>query len=119
VAVPAARTDTYLRDALATHLGRAEASFDFLIQFQTDGRTMPIEDASVEWKEAESAYRRVARIRIPRQKVEDPARDTACEQISFNPWHALVEHRPLGAFNRARRDIYHAMARFRQEHAAR
>jgi hypothetical protein len=116
---PATRTDTYLRDALTRHLAGADASFDFLIQFQTDDRTMPIEDASVEWKERDAAYRRVASIRIPRQDVADPARESRCEEVSFNPWHALVDHRPLGGFNRARRDIYSAMARFRQEHAGR
>jgi hypothetical protein len=35
--------------------------------------------------------------------------------MSFNPWHALPDHRPLGGFNRTRRDIYQAMAAFRQE----
>ena len=115
---PATRSETYLRDALAGHLSRAEALFDFLVQFQRDPETMPIEDASVEWPEAVSPYRRVARIRIPRQTVTDPAHDSACEQIAFNPWNARVEHRPLGAFNRARRDIYRAMAQFRQDHAS-
>jgi catalase len=117
--MPATRTATYLREALIGHLARADAAFDFLIQFQTDGRAMPIEDASVEWTERDSAYRPVARIRIPRQVLDDPTREVACEQVSFNPWHARVEHRPLGGFNRVRREIYRAMARFRQEHASR
>jgi hypothetical protein len=33
--------------------------------------------------------------------------------MSFNPWNALPDHRPLGDFNRARRTIYAAMAAFR------
>ena len=115
---PATRSELYLRDALAGHLARADAVFDLFVQFQRDPETMPIEDASVEWREEASPYRRVARIRIPRQTVTDPAQDAACEQISFNPWHARVEHRPLGGFNRARREIYRAMAQFRQDHAA-
>jgi catalase len=113
--VPGTPTDHYLREALTRHLARAEASFDFLIQFQVDGGSMPIEDATVEWPEAASPYRPVARIRIPQQDVTGPTREAACEQLAFNPWHALTDHRPLGGFNRARRDIYRAMARFRQE----
>jgi hypothetical protein len=35
--------------------------------------------------------------------------------MSFNPWHALPEHRPLGDMNRARREIYWAMSAFRRE----
>jgi hypothetical protein len=117
--LPHPLTDHYLRDALIERLAAADASFDFMIQFQTDRRTMPIEDASVEWKERESPYRAVARIRIPRQRIDTPERAVACEQIAFNPWRALTDHRPLGNFNRARRDIYQAMAAFRHERAAR
>lgn len=117
--VPATRSDRYLREALTAHLARADASFDFLIQVQVDGASMPIEDASVEWPEADSPYRLVARIRIPQQDVAGPVREAKCEQTAFNPWHALADHRPLGSFNRARRDIYRAMARFRQERSTR
>jgi hypothetical protein len=117
--VPAHPTDTYLRDALIGHLARTEAVFDFLVQFQTDAESMPIEDASVEWPEADAPYRPVARIRIPPQDLTGPAREAACEHVAFNPWHTLADHRPIGGFNRARRDIYPAMARFRQERSAR
>jgi len=111
---PRRLTDTYLTDTLRSRLADSDATFDFLVQFQTDSRTMPIEDASIEWKESDSPYILVARIRIPRQQINAPGRDTACEQVAFNPWHCLREHRPLGNFNRARRDIYHAMASFRE-----
>ena len=95
--LPQPLTDTYLRDALASRLETADASFDFMIQFQTDSRTMPIEDASVEWKEQESPYHPVARIRIPRQTHRRRRIDAAaCEQVAFNPWNCLIEHRPLG-----------------------
>jgi hypothetical protein len=79
---------------------------------------MPIEDASVEWHERDSPYRRVARIRIPMQTVEEGNRSESCEQMAFNPWHAIADHRPLGDFNRARREIYSAMAAFRRERLA-
>jgi len=113
--MPPALTDGYLRDAMRTRLGEGEATFDFLIQFRTDPRRMPIEDASVEWKPKDSPYLPVARIRIPPQSFEDAAREAECERIAFNPWHCLPEHRPLGGMNRARREIYRAMAAFRAE----
>jgi hypothetical protein len=99
---------------MASQLAQGDAQFDFLIQFQTDAESMPIEDASVEWSAAQSPWLPVARIRIPPQAVADPDADQACEAMSFNPWNALVEHRPLGSFNRARREIHDAMSRFRQ-----
>jgi hypothetical protein len=115
---PATLTDTYLHDALKAHLEQADACFDFMIQFQTDSRQMPIEDARVEWKERDSPYHRVARIRIPRQRIDDSERMKACEYVAFNPWNCLVDHRPLGNFNRARKEIYKAMAQFRHERNA-
>jgi hypothetical protein len=111
-ALPDPLTGDYLRERLAAHLASEEARFDFCVQFQTDSRKMPIEDASVEWREQDSAFRSVAEIRIPVQSIES-ASAAACEQLAFNPWHALADHRPLGDFNRARREIYQAMAAFR------
>ena len=111
---PRRLTDTYLTEALRSRLAESDATFDFLVQFQADSRTMPIEDASIEWKESDSPYVLAARVRIPSQRIDAAGRDTACEQVVFNPWHSLREHRPLGNFNRARRDIYHAMASFRE-----
>jgi hypothetical protein len=113
--MPPTRTDSYLLDAMRARLAEGEAVFDFLVQFQTDGRRMPIEDASVEWKREDSPYVPVARVRVLPQAVEDPARHVAGEQIAFNPWHCLAEHRPLGGMNRARREIYAEMAAFRAE----
>ena len=115
--LPRPLTDSYLSDALAAHLAKSEATFDVTIQFQTDSRTMPIEDAMVEWKEADSPYRPVARIRIPPQQVTSPDRDNECEQAAFSPWNCLADHRPLGSMNRARKSIYPAMAEFRQARA--
>lgn len=111
--MPSPLTDTYLGDALRQRLDAADADFDFLVQFQVDAGRTPIEDATVEWKEAESPYVPVARIRIPRQRVAAPD-SGSCEDAAFNPWHALVEHRPLGNMNRARRAIYPALSAFRR-----
>ena len=70
--MPSPLTDNYLGDALRQHLDAADAAFDFLVQFQVDAERMPIEDATVEWKEEESPYVAVASIRIPRQQVAAP-----------------------------------------------
>lgn len=115
---PRPPTDTYLRDALRTRLASQAAAFDFLVQFRVAGRPMPIEDASVEWRERDSPYRAVARITIPPQAIDGEEREAFCEAVAFNPWHCLPEHRPLGGFNRARREIYPALARFRHARQA-
>jgi len=112
-------TDTYLHDELRRRLATEDVALDFCVQFQRDARTMLIEDASVEWSEHESPYVRVAEVRIPRQSIDVPNRELACERTSFNPWHSLAAHRPLGAMNRVRRAIYDAMQQFRESHPVR
>ena len=98
----------------AARLSESEATFDFMIQFQSDSSA----DADRRrvrrsGKQQDSPYIPVARIRIPPQPVDDPVRVAACERLAFNPWHCRPEHRPLGGMNRARRDIYKAMAAYR------
>lgn len=111
--LPDPLTDTYMHDALKVRLEETDATFDFMIQFQHDERATPIEDASVEWMERDAPYVTVARIHIPAQDIDTAERMAACERVAFNPWHCLADHRPLGNFNRARRDIYRAMAEVR------
>ena len=72
-----ANGDRYLpprRAALATVDGGRGASTS-ACSFRRDARTMPIEDASVEWSERDSPYVRVAEVRIPRQSIDVPGRD--------------------------------------------
>jgi hypothetical protein len=36
------------------------------------------------------------------------------DNLSFNPWHSLPEHRPLGNQNRARKKLYLELSKLRQ-----
>jgi hypothetical protein len=108
--------DDYLTQALARDLQSQEAVFDFKVQLQTDPVRMPVEDVSAEWDERRSPPVIVATLRIPPQKV-DGSGDlaTRCESMSFNPWHALAEHRPMGGMNRLRKVVYQASIARRAE----
>jgi len=66
-ALPDKLTDGYLRDAVRKQLSAGGASFDFMVQFQTDAKQMPLEDATIEWNETASPFIKVARIEIPPQ----------------------------------------------------
>ena len=106
-------TDSYLLDNMRDHLAQGDATFDFCVQFQTDPKKMPIEDAMVEWDEKDSHYRKVAAIRIPSQAFESFEQMAFAEKIAFNPWNALQEHQPIGGMNRARKLIYTELAKLR------
>jgi hypothetical protein len=71
---------------------------------------MPIEDPTVEWDERDSPYVEVARLAIPAQEFSTDAQNRFCEQLQFAPWHALPDHRPVGALNRARLAVYRAVS---------
>ena len=107
-------TDNYLHEAMVRTLAKGEVVFDFYLQAQTDPHRMPIEDASVQWSERESPLRHLAELRIPEQQFDWPAQMAFANQLSFNPWHCLADHRPLGNQNRARRQIYLATSKVRQ-----
>ena len=96
-----------LTRALDAGLQSAEAVFDFKVQMQTDPVAMPVEDISIEWNEADSVPVTVATLSIPPQHVDGSGELAArCESLSFNPWHALAEHRPIGGMNRLRKLVY-------------
>jgi hypothetical protein len=105
----------YLRAQMAKQLSRSDALFDFAVQLQTDPERMPVEDPTVLWREDLSPFIKVATLRIPRQTFDTPERDTFAEHLSFTPWHALPDHRPLGGINRARRVVYDTVSRLRHE----
>lgn len=109
------KDDNYLREAMVAQLDEKDAWFDFCVQFQTDAESMPIENANEVWDEAVSPFHKVASIRIPKQQFDNATRDKYGENLSFNPWHALAEHRPLGGVNRARRVVYAAISKERHE----
>ena len=113
--LPDELTNGYLRDAMREQLDSSDACFDFMVQFQTDAELMPVEDATVEWNETVSPFRKVARIHIPSQSFESPEWMEFCENLAFNPWRSLPEHRPLGGLNRVRKDLYQELAEFRHQ----
>jgi hypothetical protein len=101
--------DDFLSQALMNGVRSQPALFDFTVQLQTDPEKMPVEDVSTEWSEDLSRPLIVASLRIPPQQVDSSGRFAEeCERLSFNPWHALAEHRPMGGMNRLRKVVYQA-----------
>ena len=100
---PARRDEHYLRTDLLRRLGQAGSALDFFVQFFVDEETTPLDDVTVRWDPRRSEPVRVATLRLPKQSIEDPG---AFDHLSFNAWHALADHEPVGSLNRARRIAY-------------
>jgi len=113
--IPIAAGPDCLREAMVSQLAREDVHFHFALQKQLDADTMPIEDPGVEWREQLSPFVNLATIRIMKQEFDTPAQREFGENLSYNPWHCLPEHRPLGGINRARRVVYETISRFRHQ----
>jgi hypothetical protein len=103
----------FLTEAMARTLRTEDVYFDFMVQFQTDAIKMPIEDPTIRWSENASPFVKVATVHIPAQEFDSPARMEFGDNLSFTPWHALSEHRPLGGIQRARRVVYETISKLR------
>ena len=105
----------FLRSALNQQLSRdrVPACFVLQIQRQNANRYMPIEDTSIEWKESDAPFETVARVTIPAQDFDTPGENLACDNLSFNPWHGIKEHQPIGGINRLRKAVYEAVSQYR------
>jgi hypothetical protein len=108
------KTENYLHDTMAQFLTQEgkDAYFDFCIQIQGDSEEMPLENPTIEWK---AEKHKLATIRIPSQNFTSPQRMEFGENLSFTPWHSLIEHQPLGEMNRLRKGVYQQTAAYRRE----
>jgi len=75
---------------------------------------MPVEDGSVQWPEDKSQYQPIERITFNPQKTFSPERTAyAGDVLSFNQFHCLPVHRPLGNIMRVRKLAYETSSKYR------
>lgn len=90
---------------LAAQAANGPLKYRLQLQFFVDEARTPLEDASVEWPESVAPFVDVAEL-----VLEAPSTDAdfiaRVEAGVFDPWQALVEHRPLGEVMRARKAAY-------------
>lgn len=113
---PLTDQDGYRQD-LQRHLATRSLRFAFRIQGFCDDATTPIEDNTVEWLPEHAPWVTVADLEMqPQPSTQDDPDGLAAfiEALSFDPWHAPLEFRPLGAMQRARSAVYRASTIARQ-----
>ena len=121
-ALAPSRSPSFLREAMVAELesegGRDgdhsfAAAFDFAAQVRHTPTPEDVEDASRAWADIRDVTVPLARIEIPWQVFTGAECQFDCENLSFNPWHSLPQHRPLGGLNRMRLAVYLASAQLR------
>ena len=98
----------YLRHAAVHSLNKGTVTMTFAVQFQQAGEQ--IEDSSHRWI---GKYIPVAELVF--EKVEGTVKESAGEELSFNPVRSLPEHEPLGWPGRVRKSVYPADFKWRTE----
>lgn len=111
--LPLRPPDNYLRDAMVATLAKQDVEFDILLQVQTDPFLMPIENSAVMWPPKLSPRVPAAILRIPKQTFDSPEQLAFARVLTYNPFHCLPEHRPLGNVSRARKRMYDELAQLR------
>ncbi len=111
-AIPDNAPPNYLQQAMADQLAQGEVVFEFLIQFYQDEESTPMDNAMVTW---ETPFVKVAKIAIPEQYFTAPGQLEKSDLASYNPWHCLKAHAPLGSINLGRRFIYQELAAYRHD----
>ena len=104
--ISTAKGDDFLRHDLSQRLKQGALAWTLRAQLFVDEKTTPIEDASVAWS---GPWIDLATLTLPQQDVASARGQEISElvsQLSFDPWHATEEHRPLGAIMRARGATY-------------
>lgn len=104
----------YLQADLTQRMAADEYRFKFLVQLQTDPESMPLDKATVPWNETVSPPIHVATLILPRQDLAARGQNAYGEELSFNPWRTLAEHKPVGTIADARRVAYRASATLRR-----
>jgi hypothetical protein len=107
------RNSDYLRRAMVNHLtvARLSARFDFTVQLHEKPTPAVIDNPTVTW---DIPAQRVAVIFIPPQEFDTPEQTNLGENLSFTPWHALPQHRPVGQVNEIRKAVYLASSDLRR-----
>ncbi|MET1054411.1 MAG: catalase family protein [Pedobacter sp.] len=106
--------ETFLTTIVTEFFKNQTAEYELSAQLCTDLEKMPVEDGSVQWMEDDSPYQPIARLTISAQDITSPARRVYGDDVlSFNPFHCLPEHRPLGNIMRVRRLAYETSSKYR------
>lgn len=104
------RSEHYLREILVDALTTNEAYFEFYVQPCLNATYDVINNPTVEW---DLPRYKIATLTISAQNFDTNERRKFGENLSYTPWHALPEHRPLGEVNEIRKQVYLSSSKIR------
>jgi hypothetical protein len=113
---PACTDDNELLQSVVEFFSKNSAEYEIRAQLCVDLQRTPIEDSSIDWPEDVAPSQPLAKIVLPAQAANSPARRAYSDDVlSFNPWRCLAAHQPLGSIMRLRKDAYRISSVFRHQ----
>ena len=107
----------FLGEALEKTLAQDEGCFNFYVQPNMDPKKNDIENAMTKWSEKKSPMIKVGKLIVNKQSgFRTNEEMQACENLTFNPWRAPKENRPLGGVNRIRLEVYLNQSKLRHDY---
>jgi hypothetical protein len=105
----------YLAIDMANRLAEREYRFRLMIQRRTNARTMPLDQAMVEWPEKESPFETIATLTFPKQDICARGQGEYGQGLAFNIWRTPEANAPSEESSIAvvRRSVYKAGAEVR------
>lgn len=105
--IPSDANPTFHRDHIRSFYSTHSTSYALRVQFASDLKKHPVEDASVEWDEKTSPWHEIGTVEFPSQDTfSDERRIWWEEKNALSPWDGLRDHKPLGSINRLRKRVY-------------
>lgn len=112
----------FLRQAMKDSLNSQSVCLKFMVQHQPvlpvdpsqAAKESAVENVVEEWSEEHFPFYPVATITIDSQDFDTTEQNEQCEAMSYNPWHSVAAHKPLGSVNRIRKSVYDQIAHLRR-----
>ncbi len=114
--LPAHPTFDFLRERMVETLLKHDVKFDFRVQFQCDAKKQPVENPTVLWT---TPFIKLATLTVLKQEFDSEEQRQFGTSLTFEPWHCIEPHRPIGGISRARRPVYNELSKNRHERTGR
>jgi len=103
----------YYHDRWAKDINAGDICYGFYVQLYNNDGTTPLEDGTAVWK---TAWTRLGTLTFDsNQSWGNDAQEETCENYSFNPWHTIQAHEPIGGIQRVRKAVYTEMGKLRAQ----
>jgi len=101
----------YLSNDLQKRLLIGEARLRFMVQFRTNFDSMPLDEDTIRW---ERSFIHMVTLIINKQEIREQGQSKYGENLSYNIWHTLPQHEPVGSIAEDRKVVYEASANLRR-----